>query len=493
MPGKAPRKRGLSFYIYIMLSANRVFCVIMLFAIFFSSCSSGTEGAHDDKADSSVVKGVQAFDNSLPKGKVVDSLACKSDGKQTYALYLPGSYLPDKSYPCIYFFDAHGRGALPVNAYKELAERYGFVLIGSNNSKNGVQWPEANEIAKAMMEDSRSRINIDHYRIYTAGFSGGSRVACAVAMQDGGIAAVLGIAAAYPAEQGTQSKFDYFGMVGDHDFNLNEMRQWDASLQQGGLRHQLLTSDATHGWASAEDMEMAMLWIQAVAMKEQKQPRNDSLLMALEGEYKKRIAVVKQLGDWIKQHELLEGMVETLDGLNNVSVGKKELADIENNAAYKQALEKQALLIQEERAQQQETGSTFASKDEKYWASKIALLKAAKPLQESQMNGRLLAYLGFVAYMNATNALKAGDLNNSLKDIHIFRLADPKNSDGAYLEAVYNLSKGDKDAAFKSLNEAVKLGYNDVGQLKTDPALNAIRADALFAKILANAKANNKL
>jgi hypothetical protein len=238
---------------------------------------------------------------------------------------------------------------------------------------------------------------------------------------------------------------------------------------------------------------MAMLWIQALAMKEQKQARNDNLLKALEAEYSKRIAEMKQKGDWIKIHELLEGMVGIFDGLNNITAGKKELTELENNAAYKQALEKQAQLKQEEQMQQQEFGRTFTSKDEKYWAAKLVALKSGGPLMEAQMKARLVAYLGFVAYMNANNALKGADHTNAAWCIRIFRSTDPKNPDGAYLEAIYHLSTGDKDAAMRSLDEALKLGYNDVGQLKTDPAWNAIRNDAPFAKIIDGAAANNKL
>ena len=80
---------------------------------------------------------------------------------------------PEKKFPCIYFFDAHARGSLPVRTYKDLAEKYGFVLIGSNISKNGTEWQVTNDGVKVLMEDTRSRINIDPKRIYTSGFSGG--------------------------------------------------------------------------------------------------------------------------------------------------------------------------------------------------------------------------------------------------------------------------------------------------------------------------------
>src|SRR3569623_1264840 len=108
-------QKTLSFYIYTMLVANRFFCFLLLLSICISSCSSGSEGSTENKPDSSAANATPVFDNSLPKGKILDSLACKNAGDQTYALYLPSSYSSNKSYPCIYFFDAHGRGMLPVN------------------------------------------------------------------------------------------------------------------------------------------------------------------------------------------------------------------------------------------------------------------------------------------------------------------------------------------------------------------------------------------
>src|SRR6266404_2597304 len=69
-------------------------------------------------------------------GKVIDSVICKADPAQSYALYIP-SKGNATALPVIYFFDPHGSGALPLNKYRSLAEAYGFILAGSNNSKNG--------------------------------------------------------------------------------------------------------------------------------------------------------------------------------------------------------------------------------------------------------------------------------------------------------------------------------------------------------------------
>src|ERR1700756_4760718 len=99
---------------------------------------------------------------------------------QEYAIYLPTNYTADKKWPVIYFFDPHGVGNLPIKIYKQLAEKYGFVIAGTYNSKNGMQMNESGHAALSLMRDVDQRISVNNARIYTFGFSGGARVACSV-------------------------------------------------------------------------------------------------------------------------------------------------------------------------------------------------------------------------------------------------------------------------------------------------------------------------
>ncbi|WP_431215405.1 hypothetical protein ACQ86N_12320 [Puia sp. P3] len=119
------------------------------------------------------------------QGKVTDPVVCKADPAQSYALYIPvkGNAA---AMPVVYFFDPHGSGSLPLNKYRQLAETYGFILVGSNNSKNGNDWSATEKVWQSLATDTKSRLKIDAGRVYTCGFSGGAKVASFVAIQHPG-------------------------------------------------------------------------------------------------------------------------------------------------------------------------------------------------------------------------------------------------------------------------------------------------------------------
>ena len=89
---------------------------------------------------------------------------------------------------------------LPVLLYKDLAEKYGFILAGTYNSQNGMAWENSEKAAKAFMKDTRMRLSLDNSRLYTCGFSGGAIVASMVAISEGGIAGVVTCGGSMPED-----------------------------------------------------------------------------------------------------------------------------------------------------------------------------------------------------------------------------------------------------------------------------------------------------
>ena len=460
-------------------------CIILaLAAISFHSC--GSAGGGKSAADTATASAAAApvYDKDLPAGRVTDSVRCRQGG-QLFALYLPSYYTPARAFPVVYFFDAHARGALPLRMYKELAEAYGFVLVGSDASKNGTPWAVNSTSVKALMDDTRGRINIDPRRIYTAGFSGGSRVAASAAIFIGGVAGVMGCAAGFPQlQQPLQSKFAYFGMVGDHDFNLMEMEELDGGLQQNGFAHQLLTSDGLHGWAPAADLRTALLWMQVNGMKDQLQPKSDTLIAALKKDYDSRIAAALVRHDLVKAQELSAGAVQALAGLADVTGYQQQSTQLVNGAPYKNELARQEQLFREEATAQQQLMNAYTTESRQWWQTRLAGLKRAgsdtRDAMAAKMNMRLVNYLGLVGYLTANGALKAGELDKAAAYLELFRQADPKNPDCPYLTAILYARRGDSRQTIAALNEAAGLGYSEVVTLMTEPAFEALHSTTEF-------------
>lgn len=110
----------------------------------------------------------------FPTGQIVEHVRCRADGSQSYALYLPSDYSPQRRWPILYGLDAGARGYLPVQRFRSAAEKYGYIVAGSNNSRNGPM-TIVNAAIQAMFEDTRARFSIDDRRVYVSGFSGGAR------------------------------------------------------------------------------------------------------------------------------------------------------------------------------------------------------------------------------------------------------------------------------------------------------------------------------
>ncbi len=467
-----------------------VFLTIVI--LFIYACNSETNTGKETTLKPNSV----TYDTTLNTGSVIDSIACRVNNSNNYALYLPSYYTTKKKYPCVYFFDPHANGALPLRKYKMLAEKYGFIFIGSNICKNGMQWQNTDEIVRTLMEDCQNKISIDSNLIYTSGFSGGARVAGSVALFNGGIEGIIGCAAGFPDEAGKriEYKFNYFGICGALDFNLTDLEMLDASLEQTGFNHQLIHNEGKHAWASPRDFETGLLWLQVNAMKEHKTLKKDTIIIKLKNDYIKRITDAKKNSDIIQEHDLLLGMIKVLDSLTDVIDYKKAYRNIDKDTDYKKTVKRNTYRQQTELKEQQELTKQMSINDENWWALKINYLKGnqvkATLKEDKQYNQRLLNYLGLIAYLNSNHSLNIGDLTNVIKYLKVFKLADPDNSDCSYLKAIYYAKSNNTVDAIAALNEAAKLGYSDIAQVVNIQEFLYLQNNEAFKNILIKIKEN---
>src|ERR1043165_1659033 len=83
------------------------------------------------------VLAMAALADDLPRGRIIDDVKCAAEPAQSYALYIPSNYTPGHGWSAIFAFDPRGRGRVPVERFRQAAEMYGYIVAGSNNSRNG--------------------------------------------------------------------------------------------------------------------------------------------------------------------------------------------------------------------------------------------------------------------------------------------------------------------------------------------------------------------
>ncbi len=284
----------------------------------------------------------RALDDPLP-GRISERVLCKHDPDQSYALYLPSGYSATRKWPLLAAFDPGARGNAPVESFKEAAERYGYIVCGSNNSRNG-PFTSSAEAAKAMLGDIAARFSIDDKRVYLTGFSGGARAATTIAVRlRGQVAGVIGCGAglAVGIEPSSSLPFVYYGTVGNEDFNYAEMKQLDRALESAGVAHHIEVFEGAHGWAPADVCGRAIEWMELQAMKSGRRSRDDLFIDRLFNSAQDSAGANESDGRAYEAYTCYGAIAADFKGLRDITVFEKKAAGLKDSKSVKQALSKE--------------------------------------------------------------------------------------------------------------------------------------------------------
>jgi hypothetical protein len=271
----------------------------------------------------------------LPRGTIVDSVTCAEDPTQTYALYLPSSYSRERAWSVLIAFHPAARGRAMVEKYQAAAELYGYIVAGSNTSRNGPIAVSAASV-RAMSGDLGQRFSIDSDRIYLTGLSGGARIAMQVALGNRNIAGVIASSAGYPdAKPRSSLAFPVFGTAGIDDFNYIEMRQLDRKLTSP---HHLEVFNGGHTLPPDPVALDAIEWMELQAMKAGRKPKDEALIDRLLEKRRKRIA---ESADAATTVHLLDALSDDFKGLRDVAAEGARARELARQPDVKKALSRE--------------------------------------------------------------------------------------------------------------------------------------------------------
>jgi tetratricopeptide (TPR) repeat protein len=438
---------------------------------------------------------------ALETGVVIPKVVCSGQPEQSYALYLPKHYAPDRRWPVVYVFDPGTRGKIPLEIMKDAAERSGFIVAGSNNSRNG-PWKLESEAAQAMMKDVQTRLAIDSPNSYFAGFSGGARVSATIAQLCQCAAGVLLSGAGFrtTSPPSREAKFPVFSAVGTYDFNFPEMVQLDAQLESLGLPHYFRQFDGPHQWAPAPVMDEAFAWFRLLAMKEGREPRDDGFVAGQKQLAEERARALETSGDLYSAWKEYRQAVNTFSGLTDTTSLKTRGQALESSKVVREGPKREAGEFEEQRQLTRDISIGMAAlalnptnrDDVRFELEQQIVSLRSRTLHEKheeklRVVKRALADVFANAIETGEARLEAGDAALAREYFQLTCDANPESAWAFSDLAVAKAQDGDRKGALEALRQAREKTKDRVAfsqWLKEEPAFVKYRDSAEFRSLL---------
>ncbi len=437
-------------------------------------------------------------------------VACESDPKQSYALYLPTSYSTARKWPILYLYDPRSRGAFAAERFREAAEKYGWILASSNNTMSDGPLAPNIVAVTALWADVDRRFPIDPRRVYAAGFSGGARTACLLAEKmDGDVAGVIGCGGGFmdnsPPEKGM--RFAFFGAVGNVDFNYGEMRRLDRTLAELGAKHRLAVFDGPHSWCPAAVCAEAIEWMELAAIRSGARAKDPGLVERLLRERLGRAAALESAGKtadaflrYSEAAEDFEGLADT-KGADAARARLGALAGVRKElAAQERREEKEARSIERLWKDLKEALGSDPPPPLQAVVNQLgvgALRKDAgpdRPEADRDSARRILEQLSVqTGFYLAREFASRHDFLRAELVTGIAEALKPDRAGAVWYDlACFRAVAGDRKGALGSLRTAVKKGFQQVELIETDPDLASLREEKDYRAIVEELKAGSR-
>jgi dienelactone hydrolase len=435
--------------------------------------------------------------SEFARGVTIEKVITLGDPLQSYALFLPSYYSPSKKWPIIYAFDPVARGKMPVEMLKAAAEKYGYILAGSNNSRNGPVRPSL-QAAQELWTDTHKRLSVDDARVYATGFSGGARFATSLALLCKCITGIFANGAGFPAAMApatAQNQLLYFGSIGEADFNHPEMVQLQKQLDDARFTNRIRHFEGEHEWAPADVALEAVEWFELQAMRKGLRAADQEFISR---EFAQGVESAKRAeasGDVLQAAYAYKKIVQDFQGLREVNDFAAKLAALEQSKAYNDAQKRGQDDIRHQSELTQGVVNSFSalkgSPDEMQarlaqLRTQLSRLRASAQKSGAKIEKRALNQVAAMLFETGETDIRNRDLISAINDYDLLAELVP-DSPGSYVQKAraYAVS-GDKKRAISNLRKAVDRGFKNLSNALAYEEFSSLRQDSEFKKLLSD-------
>ena len=454
----------------IKININHI-CKIGGLFLFLNFIACNTKEKHPANINNEIVHEVAQVPEA---GKVYDR---NTQSNSSYSVYIPKNYSGKEKYPVIIFLDPHGNGNFPVEKYKELAEKFHFLLIGSNDSKNGMNIEQSMKFAGDLLNEASTVLPGKSPEISLAGFSGGAKVALVGGNTIPGFSNTIYCGAALPPGS-IRINVPLLAIAGNHDMNYTEVKNFNQSIDKSGIPHTFIEWKGKHEWPDTSTFIHAFYWNLFTSMRKKVIEKNEGII---EG-FKKMIeSAINNDKNILVKTLFLQEEIEMLKEISSVNDYKTKLISLINSIQFKQAKSNQDKTLAFEDQRKMEFAEAFENRELPWWNNQIQLLNADK---NNESNQRILGYISLAAWSYSSKAVAVNNSKFAQKVLEVYKLADPENSEQPFLEACLYSKNEMQDSAIYFLKEAIRLGLVDRSKIENEKELFVLRGRSDFQELI---------
>ena len=444
------------------------------------------------------------FSQVSDKDQITDTVQCRNEIGQSYALYRPAQYDNKKSWPVILIFDPAARGKTGVSTFIEAGRKYGFILACSNNSRNG---PLQDNFAAAatMFQDVEERFTVDQKRIYAAGFSGGSRFAMAFAVKEKKISGVIGCGAGLPNDRNYlpsgNTDFLYYGLAGTRDMNYLEMHDLLGFFSsKTRVISYFRTFPGGHQWPGSDLITEAVEWLVLQTMNRKIIPADRTFLSYVENKTQNLINSQLSAGNQADAIMYMRFAARDFQGTPFASGMTKLLTDSEKSAEYQKAIRKWNKMAATEQEKKEKylnylseivNSGSLPDSASVWWRNEtrelIRLRDKGSP-EISQMASRVLNFISILCSEQGTSYYRNRFYAQAAFMFEICTLSDSENPNNYYNLARSLAGSGKSKESVDALSAAMNHGFNSRKTVESDPAFGKIRGDTRYKALILKMK-----
>jgi len=369
-----------------------------------------------------------AFGQPLKSPAIDRTETCLSNKKHTYQIFVPEVDASFRQIPLLISIDPHGDGKLAVNGFKEAAQKYQVVVVGSNLIKNN----NTNYIEELdeLIADVKSRYPVGNY-LFVGGFSGGARMAIGYATNHK-VDGVIAYGALASAKQIAALNNRVISVIGFDDFNFIEVAPFVIDPQQMPSNLLLETIDATHAWPQKNILQQTLGYMLLSTMPPGTPNEKKKMVQEYTTQQKSRIDNLMKTSNYV-QAALITRNLFQFSYFEREGSFFSLFDQISNDTKYLQQVDKLSKSVQFEVNIRNGFYSAILEKDSAWWKQDIDLINSKIEAEKEEFMlaayKRIKGFLGIFCYSLCERFTEEKNVLNLEKVLMVYRMAEPKNPD----------------------------------------------------------------